>query len=357
MPEEDQQEKTERATPKRREEARKKGNVAKSIEINSSAVLLALLLFFKFMGGYVYRQVSYYSQLLFENFGTMYVNRDNLPGYIQLGGIVVAKIIGPVILTLLVVSLISNFAQVGPMLTFEPLIPKFDKLNPFSGFKKILFSRRSLEELVKNIFKILLIGLIAYLTIKGDVKEYIPLMDKAPSQIFKFVTYETFKVGLRIALVLLALSIFDYMFQRWEYERSIMMTKQEVKEEYKQLEGDPHIKARIRSIQREMARRRMIREIPEADVVITNPTEIAVALKYDSNEMEAPTVVAKGKGKIAEKIKKIAIENDIPIVENKPLAQALYKATEIGDEIPEEFFQAVAEVLAYVYKLKNKKVA
>jgi len=357
MPEDNQQEKTERATPKRREEARKKGNVAKSIEINSSVVLITLLLVLQFGGGYIFNQISLYTRFLFENFDTMSVNQDNLSGYIGLAGMALLKIIGPIVFIILAVSLVANIAQVGPMISSEAISPKFNKLNPISGFKKILFSRKSLVELVKNIFKILLIGTVAYVTIKGDIQEYIPLMDKEPSQIFKFVCYATFKVGIRIALVLLALSIFDFMFQKWEFEKSIRMTKQEIKEEYKQLEGDPQIKARIRSIQREMARRRMIQEIPEADVVVTNPTEIAVALKYDTKEMDAPVVLAKGKGKIAERIKEIAIEHNIPIVENKPLAQALFKATEIGDEIPEEFFQTVAEVLAYVYRLKNKKVA
>ena len=355
--EENQQERTEPATPKRREDARKKGTVAKSIEVNSSAIILVSLLFFFFVATYMIEMTKYYSQVVFENIGSVFLNPDNMQAYLQLAAGVFLKIILPFIVTIMAIGLAINYLQVGPLFTFEPLKPKFSKINPITGMKRVLFSRKALVEFIKTIFKIIIVGLIAYYSIKGDIENYVPLMDQSAVQLLAFAGKAAFILGIKITIALIFIAILDYIFQRFEYERSIRMTKQEVKEELKQLEGDPQIKARIRSIQREMARRRMMEEVPEADVVITNPLEVAVALKYTPKEMEAPKVIAKGRKKIAERIREIAIEHDIPIVEDKPLAWTLYKAVNIGDFIPEDLFQAVAGVLAYVYRLKNKKLA
>ncbi|MFC1732805.1 flagellar biosynthesis protein FlhB [candidate division KSB1 bacterium] len=355
--EENQQERTEQATPKRREEARKKGQVAKSIEVNSSAILLISLLFFFFAGSYMQNTMSQYSRIIFENFDTISVNPDNLPDYLALAGIAFLKIILPFVVVIMFIGLSINYLQVGFLFTLEPLKPKLSKINPLSGFKRVLFSRKALVELVKGILKIVIVGSIAYWSIKGQVKNYIPLIDQSAGQMILFTGQQTLMLGVRIALVLLVLALLDFLFQKYDYERSIRMTKQEVKEEYKQLEGDPHIKARIRSIQREMARRTMLEEVAEADVVITNPTHVAVALQYKPKDMEAPLVLAKGREKIAHKIKAIAEEHEVPVVEDPPLAWALFKSVNIGDTIPEDLFHAVAEVLAYVYKLKNKDLA
>ncbi|KPK96091.1 hypothetical protein AMJ80_02025 [bacterium SM23_31] len=355
--EENQQERTEPATPKRREDARKKGTVAKSIEVSSSAIILVSMLFFFFVAAYMVNAMTYYSRVAFENIDSVSLNADNMQAYVQLAGYVFIKIILPFIVTIMAIGLAINYLQVGPLFTLEPLKPKYSKIDPIAGMKRVLFSRKALFEFVKNIFKITLVGVVAYYSIKGEVEDYVPLIDQSAAQLLVFAGKAAFILGIKITLALVFISILDFIFQKFEYERSIRMTKQEIKEEYKQLEGDPHIKARIRSIQREMARRRMMEEVPGSDVVITNPVEVAVALKYVPGEMEAPKVIAKGRKKIAEKIKEIAIEHDIPIVEDKPLAWALYKAVNIGDFIPESLFQAVAGVLAYVYRLKNKKLA
>ncbi len=352
-----QQEKTEEATPKKRSDARKKGNVPKSVEINSAVILLAMMLILLFSGNYVFGKMMLYSKLVFENYADISINADNLPSYLRLAFTGFAKIIAPIMLSILVVGLAINYAQVGFLFTLEPLTPKFSKINPLSGLKRVLFSKKSLVELVKGILKIFTASIIAYLSISGVIPEIVQLMDSEPKLVFLFVSKLAFKIGIKIAIALLIMALLDLMFQRWDHGQKLKMTKQEVRDELKQQEGDPQTKARIRSIQREQARRRMMQDVPDADVVITNPTHLAIAVKYDPITMVAPLVVAKGAGRIAEKIKEIAEENDIPIVENKPLARALFKAVEAGDEIPEEFFQMVAEVLAYVYKLKGKKVA
>ena len=352
-----QQEKTEPATPKRRQDAREKGQVAKSIEINSTAILVTGILFLFFFGGQMMLKGQYYMQILFENVTNIEVDAGNLQGYFALIMEKGAILTLPFMVIILFVGLVVNFGQVGFMITGDPLLPKWSKINPLAGFKRIFASKRSIVELIKNIFKIILISVIAYYTIKGEIENYIPLMDYSPYNIFAFAAWETFEVSMKIVVVFLMIAVFDYAFQKHDFEESIKMTKQEVKDDLKQMEGDPQIKARIRSIQREQARKRMMQEVPEADVVITNPTMLAIAIKYDMVAMDAPVVVAKGARLIAEKIRKIAEEKNIPIVQDKPLARALYKAVEVGDQIPEEFFQAVAEILAYVYKLKNKRVA
>lgn len=356
MPEENQQEKTEQATPKRREEARKKGQVPKSIELNTAIILFGSFLFLYFAGGMMYNQMCYYSQLVFENLSSIRLTPDNLSNYTLQAFITGLKVAAPVILVIMFLGLVSGFSQVGFMFTLEPLIPKWEKISPISGFKR-MFSKRSFVELLKGILKILIAGFISYFEVKRRIAEYIQLSDMEPVSILQFGAHAAFVLGIKIALVLLVMALFDFMFQRWDHSKKIMMTRQEIKEELKQMEGDPLVKARIRSIQREMARTRMMQEVPKADVVITNPVKLAIALKYNPLEMNAPLVIAKGARKVAEKIKEIAREHGIPIVEDKPLTQALYKVVDVGDEIPEKFFQAVAEILAYVYKLKNKRVA
>jgi len=351
------QDRTEPATPKRRDDARKKGQIAKSMEVNSSAILLVSVLFFFFAGGNMIEKMSLYSRLIFENFNTININSNNLQDYLSIAATGFLTIILPFALTIMMVGLGINYLQVGALFTFEPIKPKFSKINPLSGIKRVLFSRKALVELIKNIFKIVLVGLIAYYSVKSQIENYVPLMDQSAMQVIGFVSSAAFSLGLKIILALVIIAVLDYIFQKFDFERSIRMTKQEIKEEVKQMEGDPNIKARIRSIQREMSRRRMMDEVPEADVIITNPVEIAIALKYTPADMESPKVIAKGRKRVAKKIREIAIENDIPIVEDKPLAWALYKAVEVGDFIPDQLFQAVAEILAYVYRLKNKKSA
>ena len=261
------------------------------------------MVFFLFGGSYMFNLMSYYSRVVFENIGWVSINADNMQDYLQLAAVGFFRVSAPFIITIMEVGLVANYAQVGPLFTLDPLTPKFSKINPFTGMKRILFSRKAFVELIKNILKIIVVGLIAYYSIKGHVQDYVSLMDQSAVQLFAYVGRESISLGLKISIALALMAVLDFMFQKYDYERSIRMTKQEIKEEMKQMEGDPQIKARIRSIQRESARCRMMEDIPEADVVITNPVEIAVALKYAPKDMESPKVVAKGRKKVAEKIK------------------------------------------------------
>ena len=236
----------------------------------------------------------------------------------------------------------------------ESLTPKFEKINPFKGLKK-MFSQRSLVEAAKSIFKVSVVGSIGYLTISSKFGEFILLANKDIAYFIEFLGSMMFDITLNITIALMFLAILDFSYQKWKHGEDLKMTIEEVKEEYKQTEGNPVIKSRIRTIQKEGARRRMLQEVPEADVIITNPTTYAIALKYDIATMTAPMVIAKGIRKVAERIKEIGAENDIPVVENKWLAKTLYKTTAVGEETPFDLYKAVAEVLAYVYKLKESK--
>jgi flagellar biosynthetic protein FlhB len=262
--------------------------------------------------------------------------------------------VGVFFILIVIVALLVNVAQTGIMLSFEKLNFDLEKLNPINGIKN-LFSLRALGELAKSILKIIIIFSIMYFFIKAKYKSWLDLTDQ-PINVFTIVLAKNmFAITFYLVLFMAFLAILDYMYQKYIFERSIMMSKEEVKEEFKQMEGDPKIKAKIRKMQMELARRRMMENVKTADVVITNPTHIAVALKYDQSKMNAPKVVAKGLDEVALRIKEIAIKNDVVIVENQPLAQSLYKQAQIDKEIPIELYEAVAKILSYVYNLKNKK--
>jgi flagellar biosynthetic protein FlhB len=246
--------------------------------------------------------------------------------------------------------------QVGFLFTLQPITPKLEKLDMISGLKR-LFSARSAVEMVKDIAKLTLIGAIAFITIKSQFHRFLGLWDAEPVAIMSCILSVSFAIVIRVVIALLIISLLDYLYQRYEYEKKLKMTRQEVKEERKQMDGDPQIKSRVRSLQREMARRRMMQEVPKATVVVTNPTYIAIAIRYEPDEMQTPKVVAKGKRLMAQRIRELAVNAGIPIVEDKPLARAMYDKVEAGSDIPVEFFTAVAEVLAYVYRLKRKRAA
>jgi flagellar biosynthetic protein FlhB len=347
-----QEEKTEQPTPRRREKARKRGQVARSQELNSVAVIffgvLALIIF----SGHI---LSNLVNVFYFNLANIYSDLNITTTYNLFisNGSSLLKVITPVLILVGLAGLLINLAQVGFMVSLEPITPKLDKLDIVKGLKRLL-STKTLFELFRDTLKILIIGYIAFLTLKGEMNNYIPLADQEVGQIMSFAARVALKVALRVVGALLLLAILDYAYQKFEFEKKLKMTKQELKEEFKQYEGDPLIKSRIRRIQREMARTRMLQEVPKADVVVTNPTDIAVALKYDAETMSAPKVTAKGQRLLAEKIKEIAIKAGVPIVENKPLAKALFDAVEVGMMIPARLFRAVAEVLAYVYKLKGR---
>lgn len=347
-----QDEKTEQPTPRRREKARKRGQVARSQELNSVVVIFFGVLALMIFSSYIFSNLV---SLFHFNLANIYTDLNIATTYDLFisNGSTLIKTIAPVLILVGLAGLLINLAQVGVMFTLEPLTPKLDKLDIIKGLKR-LFSTKTLFELFRDTIKVFIIGYVAFITLKGEMNNYIPLADQEVGQIMSFATRVALKVVLRAVGALLFLAILDYAYQKFEFEKKLRMTKKELKEEFKQYEGDPLIKSRIRRIQREMARTRMLQEIPDADVVITNPTHIAVALKYDADTMSAPKMIAKGERLLAEKIKEIAVKAAVPIVENKPLAKALFEAVEVGMMIPPRLFKAVAEVLAYVYKLKGK---
>ncbi|MEE2657948.1 MAG: flagellar biosynthesis protein FlhB [Candidatus Latescibacterota bacterium] len=354
MAEESFQEKTEQATPKRREEAREKGQVARSTELSSVAILAVGVLSLYGFGEYMGLRIR---GIMTESFtGGFSAEFDavtivpHMMGWIQ----DFAVIVWPIVALLVFSAIAVNVAQVGVLFTGDPLMPKGNRISPLQGIKRII-SKRGLVELAKGLFKVAIVALVTYLTIRGELDTFVGFVDMGVGQIFELSVEMILSLALRIILLLLLLALLDYAFQRWDYEKNLRMTRQEVKEELKQQEGDPLIRSRIRSIQREMAQKRMMGDVGEADVVVTNPTHFAVALNYDPGTMPAPVVVAKGQRLVAHKIKELARAAGVPLVENKPLARALFKSVQVGDQIPEELFKATAEVLAFVFQLKSRR--
>ncbi len=350
------QEKNEPASPRRREEARKKGQVAKSQEVASVAILVACLVYFYFGSADMLRRIMDMMKRILREAGTMAVDGNSLQALAT--GLLYEffLIILPLLLAVTVAGLLANYFQVGFLFTAETIKPAFSKIDPIKGFKR-LFSLKAMTDLVKNIAKICIIGAVAYFTVQGEMENTLLLTDQSIWGILVYMGEITFKIIFRTCWVLVLLAALDYLYQRWEFEKGIRMSKQEIKDEFRQTEGEPHVKARIRRLQREMARKRMMANVPKADVVITNPDHLAVALQYDAARMAAPVLLAKGAGLIAEKIREIARKNHIPIVENKPLARVIFKTVAVDEAIPEKLYRLVAEVLAYVYNLKARRKA
>jgi len=345
-------EKTEEATPKRKEEARGKGQVAKSMEINSVFVIVAAFFTLKVLGSYIFDELAGYMKFIFSNLSIADFTITSAEQVFIGFAIVFLKTTLPVMCVILVTALAINFAQVGFAFSLEPLMPNFDKINPLSGFGR-LFSKRSLVELFKSLLKIAIISGFVYRFMMNQTKQVPTLIGAELIDSLHLTASLILDLVFNISTVLFIMAVFDYMYQWWENQESMKMSKDDVKQEFKQNEGDPQIKGKIKQRQREMAMQRMMQDVPKADVVVTNPTHFAVALKYDQ-EMLAPIIVAKGQNLIAQKIKEIATNNKVIIVENKMLARALYATVEIGYPVPQELYQAVAEVLAYVYKLKKR---
>ena len=352
-------EKTEEPTAKKLEDARKEGQVAKSREIANGLGILALFLVLQFWVGNM-------GKSFMELFETIY---GEMPDTVALIGgsvpdtamsrlfnhslILVIKIVLPVFLVGFVVAFVSDYVQVKWKPTAKPLQPKFSKLNPVSGFKKI-FSGNAIVELIKSIGKIGIIAYVTYSFLKDKGEELFLLYDLELMPAVILIGDTVIGLGIRIAVVYMILAMADFAYQKYKFHKDMKMTKQEVKEEYKNQEGNPEIKGKIRQRMREVSQRRMMQSLPQADVVITNPTHYAVAIKYDPDESPAPIVLAKGEDFLAQKIKEVAKEHDIEIVENKPLARMLYANVDIGEQIPPELYQAVAEVLAFVYHAKGR---
>lgn len=352
---EEGQEKSEQATAKRQEESREKGQVAKSREVVSVTLLVAGLMFFYFGGSTFLLKTMNLMTSGFRIAGQVNLTQDTVVALITDNIFSWFSILFPLLIAVVIAAILGNVLQFGFLISTESIEPKLEKISPIKGFKR-LFSLRSLAELVKSILKICIIGGIAYIMIRHEFDNLVPLADQSAWGMFSYISNVSFKLLLAMTVMLVFLAALDYAYQRWEFEKGLRMTKQEIRDEYKSTEGDPMIKARIRRIQREMAQKRMMAEVPKADVVITNPTHLAVAIRYDPTQMQAPVVVAKGADLIAEKIRDIARENDVPLVENKPLAQVLYKMVKVNNAVPEDLYRAVAEVLAFVYEQKNIKI-
>jgi len=267
------------------------------------------------------------------------------------GGFAIVIVFLPFIITIYAAALAINFLQVGFVVSTEPFTPNLNKLNPIKGIKK-LFKLKNLVNIIFGFVKIGILGTVVYLSLVAEGPEIVRLSDTSFGTVVKYMLDLLYMISLKCALALLVMGLLDYLYQRWQHEQNIKMSKHEVKEELKRFEGDPKIKERRRSAHRQIIYQRMFQKVPKATVVITNPTEIAVALQYDS-VMKAPVVVAKGMGLIAEKIRRIAHENDVPIIQRRDLARALYKICEVGQEIPENLYKTVAEILAYVVSLKE----
>jgi len=347
------QEKTEPATPKKRQESRQKGQVAKSMEIPAALIMLGsfalLALYGATMGEGLVRLFSagLDEYLLWEVTDTNVIAMFSQ--LLRQGLLLMLPVLGVGVL----MALLASYAQVGVLFTGEPLKMKFEKINPIQGAKQI-FSMRSMVEFLKSMLKVTIIGLIAFSILWGERSTLLTLSSVPLEGILHYISSLTLRLGLFVGAALLVLALFDYAYQKYEYEKNLRMSKQDIKDEYKKTEGDPLIKSKIREKQRRMAMQRMMQEVPKADVVITNPTHFAVAIRYDGAEMDAPRVIAKGADYVALRMKQVAKEHDVPLMENKPLARALYAQVEIGESIPQELFQAVAEVLAFVYKARGK---
>lgn len=346
-------EKTEQATPKKKADARKKGQVAKSQELPGAFILFFSFLAFIMFGGFMKDHLFKLFYGILNEWLLTELTLNNVMALFSKVMLEMLLILSPIFLIVLVIAVLGNYMQIGFLMTGESLMPKFSKLNPIEGAKKI-FSMRTLVDFIKTLLKLLIIGFIVYSSLWGEKDDLLNMASLPLNSMLKYVSGITVMLGMKIGAALVVLSVFDYMYQRYDYEKNLRMSKQDIKDEYKKSEGDPLIKGKIKEKQRRMALQRMMQDVPKADVVITNPTHYAVAIQYEAGKMEAPRVLAKGTDFVALKIREVAKQNGIVTMENRPLARALYDQVEIGQFIPAELFQAVAEVLAYVYRLKGQ---
>lgn len=350
-------EKTEKATPKRKRDERKKGNVFLSKDLVSAFSLLILFFSLKILSGFMYINITENMNFWFNSFGGITeLSSETIKNIFVNSAKTVLFVAGPILIIGMAIPIIFSGIQTRFIFTMSSLKPKMSRLNPISGMKKLV-SLRSLVDVVKNLLKIAVIASIMYNSIEKRIIKISSLSDVDIKTAIVFTASSIFSIVMSVSIVFIFLGVADLFYQWWEYERNLKMTKQEIKEEFKQMEGDPQIKGQIRQKQRAMSQARMMQDVPQADVVIRNPTHFAVAIKYDPDKNRAPVVVAKGADRIAFKIIEIAEENNVTCTENKPLARGLYDAVEIGREVPEEFYHEVAEVLAFVYDLKNKMIS
>ncbi|NLX19574.1 MAG: flagellar biosynthesis protein FlhB [Desulfobulbus sp.] len=338
-------ERTETPSAKRRADFRKKGQVAQSREVQTAAMFTLLLLFWMGFAPVFWGKIKDSMTAIWRASGEYTVTPESLMQLAYYLGATLAFILLPLFLVALLIGFFASFLQIGWLFTTHPLIPDLKKLDPIKGMTR-LFSKRSLMEVVKSLLKVGLIGWVAFKTVHSEFDKVLLLADVPVNHTIVFLARTAALVMAKVAGVMIVLAVLDYSFVRWEMEQKMKMTKQEQKEEMKETEGDPHIKSKIRSIQQQMARQRMMAAVPTADVVITNPTHYAVAIRYEAASMNAPVVLAKGQDLVAQKIREIAQDHHVPLVENPPVARLLHSKVEVGQTIPEELFKAVAEILA-----------
>ncbi|MBF8276746.1 MAG: Flagellar biosynthetic protein FlhB [Candidatus Brocadiaceae bacterium] len=348
------EEKTEEPSGRRLGEAREKGNIAFSADLNNAVGLLGGIVLLYNMGVLTYQVMDKTFKVTLGHLFYKDFSQDVIMDIIFSQFYVLTKMLFPILGGLMLIGLIISYVQTGFLLNFGLLKLNFGKLNFIAGAKNLV-SPQSFVKLLFSVLKVVVLAGMSYLYMKDKFNSIIDALDFDVAQIFITLFSMMYGLALRLAMILFILAAADFIYQKWQYKRGLRMTKQEVKEERKQMEGDPLIKGKIRSIQLQMSRKRMMTAVPTADVVITNPTHFAVALKYDSKVMKSPTVVAKGADLIAKRIKELALKHKVPLVEDKPLAQTLYKSVEIGREVPQKLFYAVAKVLAYVYQLKRER--
>jgi len=348
--------KTEAPTPRRRMEAREQGNIARSPDLTSATLLLGMLMMLNFYGkGIVEALRSILGRTLSAD-SMADLSAAHATGTASAYLIQAAASLAPILIAAVVIGVLINLAQVGLNFNTKKLQPNIAALNPLKGLGK-LFKGEGFVKLGFNLLKLLLVTTVAWSAVSGRMGEIVSAQALDFMQIFMLGASLVYSIGIRIGILLLILAILDYVYQKFRIEKELKMTKQEVKEEMKRMEGDPKIKQRRRQLALQMLQKKIAQDVPTADVIVTNPTHYSVALKYDSASMTAPRVVAKGQDFIALRIREIAVANSIPIVERPPLARSLYATVEVGQEIPENLYAAVAEILAYVYELSKKKVA
>ena len=354
MPEDTGGEKTIPATPHKRNKARLEGNVARSQDLNAAVSLAAALLGFYFLGPWMMRHILISGHYFLSEIPAMLPDPDS-PRYALM--VMLAQTAAcalPFMLVMVFSGLLSNLLQVGFLWTAKPLVPNLSRINPITGFQRF-FTLRSLLELIKSLIKLGIVGTVAWTALRNRLPDLLQTALLDPGSIGMAMAQLVTAVWIRVTIAMVVLGILDYGYQYWQREQDLRMTQQELKEELREFEGDPHVKGRIRQLQRRFATQRMLREVPKADVVVTNPTHYAVALRYAPDSMAAPQVVAKGARLLAEQIRDIAVRHRVPIVQRPELARALYRNVEVGQYIPEHLFTAVAEVLSFVYQIDTRE--
>ena len=350
----DKESKTEEATPKRIRDAKKKGQVPKSGDLSPAISMLIFTISAGALGKFLLTNgIDFLKNSLTVDFN-MVLNKGNVRNIFITNVMHFGYILLPYALIAMVVGVVASLIQTGFILTTEPLKPDFKRINPIQGFKNI-FSMKVLFNLAKNVLKLILVFYLAYNNLKDSMNQVFNSGNIGTEKLFYFMLEFVKDLVFNIAIIMLGIAIIDYVFQRRDFMKNLRMSKQDIKDEYKEMEGNPQIKSARQQKQRQLAMSRMMSSVPTSTVIVTNPTHIAVALRYDTDKDKAPLVIAKGADLVANRIKDIARENNVPIMENVELARAMYKKVEVGEYVPVELYKAVAEILALVYQLREKK--